>query len=185
MKIIKGFENEDIVVSDFGEWVGNKFAAIRDSVVDKFKGIGNCIGNFVSSGFKYIVNGAIYKVESFVNSFIKKVNGVLGLINEIPGVNISPMNEINIPKLARGGVVNGPTTALIGEAGQEALVPLENNTDWIDKIANKISSSICGGSDNGQPVTINIKLREETIASCVIDNINKMAKMNGYSPIII
>ena len=94
-------------------------------------------------------------------------------------------NELNIPKLARGGVVNGPTTALIGEAGQEAVVPLENNTDWIDKIANKISSSICGGSDNGQPVTINIKLREETIASCVIDNINKMAKMNGYSPIII
>ena len=172
-------------ISSFGEWVGNKFAAIRDSVVDKFKGIGNCIGNFVSSGFKYIVNGAIYKVESFVNSFIKKVNGVLGLINEIPGVNISPMNEINIPKLARGGVVNGPTTALIGEAGQEAVVPLENNTDWIDKIANKISSSICGGSDNGQPVTINIKLREETIASCVIDNINKMAKMNGYSPILI
>ncbi len=25
MKIIKGFENEDIVVSDFGEWVGKDY----------------------------------------------------------------------------------------------------------------------------------------------------------------
>lgn len=44
----------------------------------------------------------------------------------------------SIPKLARGGIVNRPTQAIIGEAGREAVIPLENNTEWIDELADKI-----------------------------------------------
>lgn len=44
----------------------------------------------------------------------------------------------SIPKLAKGGIVNRPTQALIGEAGREAVIPLENNTEWIDELADKI-----------------------------------------------
>lgn len=45
----------------------------------------------------------------------------------------------SIPHYARGGIVDDPTLALIGEAGKEAVVPLENNTEWIDKIVEKLN----------------------------------------------
>lgn len=45
-----------------------------------------------------------------------------------------------IPMLAKGGIVNSPTLAMIGEAGKEAVMPLENNLGWISELAEKISA---------------------------------------------
>ena len=44
------------------------------------------------------------------------------------------------PALATGGIVTAPTTALIGEAGREAVLPLESNTEWMDELAYRIGS---------------------------------------------
>ena len=40
---------------------------------------------------------------------------------------------------ATGGVVNGPTLGMIGEAGKEAVVPLKNNTEWTGIVARLIT----------------------------------------------
>ena len=59
------------------------------------------------------------------------------------GINIS-----QIPLLAKGGVISQPTQAIIGEAGREAVVPLENNMEWLDILADRLSKKIgnSGGS---------------------------------------
>lgn len=44
-----------------------------------------------------------------------------------------------IPMLAKGGVVDNATLAMIGENGREAVVPLENNLGWIHELAAKLS----------------------------------------------
>lgn len=59
---------------------------------------------------------------------------------------IDPLNEklhkvpflsgVSIKHLATGGVVTASTIANIGEAGAEAIVPLENNTGWLRKMSN-------------------------------------------------
>ena len=49
-------------------------------------------------------------------------------------------NINEIPHLAKGGIVDRPTIAEIGEAGKEAVIPLENNLGWIDKIAEKLKN---------------------------------------------
>lgn len=46
------------------------------------------------------------------------------------------------PHFAKGGVVTKPTTALIGEAGDEVVMPLENNTGWISELAQRINTEI-------------------------------------------
>jgi hypothetical protein len=46
-----------------------------------------------------------------------------------------------IPKLAKGGIIDRATLAMIGEQGKEAVVPLENNTGWIDELARKINGA--------------------------------------------
>lgn len=50
--------------------------------------------------------------------------------------------KINTPALAAGGIVTSPTLAMIGEAGKEAVVPLENNTAWLDKLADKLATKM-------------------------------------------
>lgn len=39
---------------------------------------------------------------------------------------------------AKGGIVHSATQAIIGEHGAEVVMPLENNTEWIDKLAEKL-----------------------------------------------
>ena len=55
---------------------------------------------------------------------------------------------------ARGGIFNVPTKAIIGENGAEAVVPLENNTGWIDKLAERINRS--GGGAVWPQITVNV-----------------------------
>lgn len=45
-----------------------------------------------------------------------------------------------VPMLAKGGIADGATLAMIGEAGKEAVVPLEKNTEWMDKLAEKLAA---------------------------------------------
>ena len=45
------------------------------------------------------------------------------------------------PAMAVGGLVTAPTRALIGENGPEVVLPLENNTHWMDILAQKISGA--------------------------------------------
>ena len=58
------------------------------------------------------------------------------------------INIPQIPKLAKGAVIAQPTQAIIGEAGAEAVMPLENNLEWLDILADKLASRIgaTGGS---------------------------------------
>ena len=76
------------------------------------------------------LNGII----SLVNTAISGINGVIKLLNKIPGVDIGEIGKI--PYLAKGGVVTSGR-AIVGEAGPELLTvsggktvvqPLTNNT---------------------------------------------------------
>ena len=53
--------------------------------------------------------------------------------------------------------------AMIGESGAEVVMPLENNTGWIDKLAERIGS---GGN------TIVVKIGEEEVYNKFIDFVN-------------
>jgi hypothetical protein len=59
--------------------------------------------------------------QGFGGQFISKVLGDLGL----GGGGSAPRRGLPVPAMANGGIVTGPTLALIGEAGPEAVVPLD------------------------------------------------------------
>lgn len=50
------------------------------------------------------------------------------------------------PAMAKGGIVDDPTLALVGEAGKEAVLPLENNTEWIRELAGQLESAMNAGT---------------------------------------
>jgi hypothetical protein len=70
------------------------------------------------------------------------INGAIRLINKIPGVSIGRLGRLSLPRLAKGGVVDDPTVAEIGENGAEAIVPLENNTKWIKRVASELQNTM-------------------------------------------
>jgi len=53
------------------------------------------------------------------------------------GINIG-----EIPLLAKGGVIDKATLAMLGESGKEAVVPLEKNTGWIRSLSKELISEV-------------------------------------------
>lgn len=115
--------------------VAEFFGGIWGKIKDKFTQLGTKIGNAISGAVKSGINGIISQIERIINGGINLINGAINLINKIPGVNIGKLGNLSLPRLAKGAVVDRPTLAEIGENGAEAIVPLENNTKWIKKVA--------------------------------------------------
>lgn len=124
--ITKNFETIKAAFAGIRDWVANIFAKI---------------GDMASGAFKGVVNGVLNMVEKTVNGFIKLINGAINTINKLPGVDIGKVSEINLPRLAEGGIVKsrpGGILANIGEGGRdEAVIPL-------DKLDNMVTGSKTG-----------------------------------------
>jgi hypothetical protein len=102
----------------------NKFEWFRDGI--------NAIVNTVIGFFAGMVNAAIGAVNAIISAY-----NAIPLLPDIPkaptisvpklgGTPTTPVpGRMNIPRLAEGGIVSSPTLALIGEAGPEAVIPLD------------------------------------------------------------
>lgn len=89
--------------------------------------------------------------------------------------------DVNVSWYARGGIIDSPTLAMMGEAGREAVVPLER-TEWIDTLADRISERT-GGS--GEAPIINVYVGGRKVTDVVVEEINKRTIQNGKSPLYI
>lgn len=78
------------------------FQGIWNTIKDMFSRIGTTIGNGIGDAFRTVVNSIISFAENTINKLIRSINGAIGMINNIPGVNISTISELNIPRLKIG-----------------------------------------------------------------------------------
>lgn len=110
--------------------------------------IGTSIGNILYGSIKDTVNAVLWLVENRVNEAISMINGAIKIINKLPGVNVGRVSNLNIPRLAQGGIVNNPGPGVMmgsyiaGERGAEAVLPLTDDT--LQRLANMI------------PITVNL-----------------------------
>lgn len=73
---------------------------------------------------KSALNAIMGAVQGAVNGAIAAINRVIAAANRVPGVNISQISSVSLPSFAEGGVVKGPTIAMVGEGGEpEYIVP--------------------------------------------------------------
>ena len=141
----------------------NIVSSMWTAIKNKFSTLGTAIGEAISGAVKTAINWILNKIESVINNFFKLINGGIDVINAIPGVNITKLNMLSIPKLARGGIVNQPTQAIMGEAGKEAVLPLENNTEWMDTLAQKIAEILNIEKNDDGDIYVNVILDGEII----------------------
>lgn len=157
------------ILEDLGKQVKLAVDIIADvitTMIKVIKGVFAILGDLIRGDwkklwedakqiFKDIVNGILSIAETMANGLVDAINRMVQSINSIkfdvpdwiPGIggksfggfNIPEVPRVTLPRLANGGITTGATLAEIGEAGREAVLPLEKNTGWMDALADKIA----------------------------------------------
>lgn len=130
--------------------IGSFFSGVWDTVQSIFVNAGQMVGSAVGGAFKSAVNAVLGTIENVVNGFIGMINGVIGLINKIPGVSLGSVGYVSLPRLARGGIIDSPTVAMIGEAGKEVVMPLEN-TGFLQTMGRIVGGAVVNALGGGLP----------------------------------
>ena len=112
------------------DWIKNTLKTVLQIAWNTVKGIASGVGETISNVFKAIVNGVLRAIERVLNSPIRAVNRLIGVINAVPGINLSTLPTFSLPRLKVGGIINMPNkgtmlgSAIGGEAGREGVIPL-------------------------------------------------------------
>lgn len=119
-------------------------AYIKESIKGMFsifEGIGDMLEGNITEGLKKIGMGimrtVLAPIQAIIDLAIGLVNNVIDGLNKIPGVDLKPISKFNMTDavfMAEGGIVTGPTNAIVGEAGPEAVVPLNKFYEKIDEL---------------------------------------------------
>ena len=126
-------------------WTGIKtfFVGVWDVIVGCLKSSVNFVIGALNTAYNAICGvinaciSAINKISFTVPDWVPGLGG-----KQFGGFNLQKIQPVNIPYLANGGITTGATIAKIGEAGREAVLPLENNTGWMDDLASKLASKM-------------------------------------------
>lgn len=129
------------------------FSAMWEGIKTAF----NVVADTISGVLKGAVNTVLSFICGVINNVITSINWAIDVINAIPGVSITKIEMLEVPQLAQGGIVDKPTLSVVGEAGTEAVMPLENNTGWIGVLSRMIASQIdeIRPTSTGQMNTVN------------------------------
>ncbi len=160
----------------------NKCEGFRNFFIgmwDTIKKVGAGAADSIGKAFTSVMGTA----KGAINGIIGLINGAIGGINKIKlnipdwvpefGGRTIGFNIPKIPKLATGGIVDKPTLAMVGEAGKEAVMPLENNTGWIDQLAEKIGAKVGASNVN---YTINNKFEKMETSRLALHKANLETK---------
>ena len=162
----------DKIKEVFGKVTGF-FSDVWTKIKNVFSKVGEVVGKAITNTVKKAINAVLSTAVKIINGFIGAINLAISAINLIPGVNIKKLSKLDTPQLAKGGVVDTATLALIGEQGKEAVVPLENNTEWLDMLEERLS----GNRDVATPIILNVD--GKTFAQTSIKTINELTAQTG------
>lgn len=142
------------------DWFKNVFKNAWEGVKKVFSTGGKIFSGIkdgIVSAFKTVVNAIIKGLNKIIAVPFNAINGIMNKIRNIEFLKITPFKNLwkqdplavpEIPLLARGGIIDRPTLAMLGEAGREAVVPLENNTEWTKKVAKELASDMRSSNDS-------------------------------------
>lgn len=148
--------NIQSVFSSIPSWFQSKFSDAWQKVKNVFSSGGQIfdgIKDGILSGLKSVINALITGINKVIAVPFNGLNSALSKIKSISILGIKPFSWIStlsvpqIPKLAKGGIVNNPGPGvnmgdyIAGERGAEAIVPLENS-EFIKSFAKEVAMEV-------------------------------------------
>lgn len=152
--------------SSVGEWFKDTFSKAWEGIKNVFSATGQMFGNIgksILNGLSSVINGIIWGINQVIKMPLDGLNAILRLIHDIDIFGLKPFSWIgqipvpqipSIPMLAEGGVLKRGQIALLEGQGDEAVIPLSKNTEWMDGVADRISNKLNAGAS--QNITYNI-----------------------------
>ena len=191
--------------------ISNKVQEIKDKVKEKFEEIKNNMKDKIESAkttvlniFNKIKDGIKEKIDTAKDKVKEAIDKIKDFFNfswelpklKMPSISITgkfSLDPPSVPKFsiswnALGGVFDTPTLfgfgdslQGLGEDGAEAVVPLEKNLGWLNKLADMLSERL--GSDNSTPIILQVD--GTTFAQTSIRTINQLTKQTGSLGLVI
>ena len=135
--------------------IKNTFVTIFSLIKNMVVTVAQTTGTIIAGVFKVVINAVLRTIETVLNAPIRAINSLIGVINNVPGIYLGTLSTFNLPRLAKGTILNAPGrgvpvaggTALAGEAGREAYLPL-SDTQLLEEL----------GSTIGKYITINANI---------------------------
>ncbi len=159
--IINNFQTAYNRITSIFRNIGSFFSGIWNNIKNTFSALGTKIGDAISGAVKSGINGVLGMIEGVVNKFVNMINGAIDLINNIPGVSIGKLSQLNLPRLAEGGYVkaNTPQLAVIGDNKNqgEVVAPEDKMLDMILTALKMFNEQNVGQNNNSQAQNITIK----------------------------
>lgn len=165
-------------------------------LVSKFKEKMTQAGNNVKESLEKIrqnFNDIFEKAKQIVSNAVEKCKSLMKFEwslpkLKLPHISISGSFSLNPPRVPSfsiswyklGGVFDNPTLfnygngqiGGLGEDGAEAIVPLEKNTEWLDRIAEMLNEK-----QGSQPIVLQVD--GKTFAQISVDSINQLTRQRG------
>ena len=165
------------VFSKVGEFFGDVFSKAWQKVKAVFAVGGKIfdgIKDGIVSAFKTVVNAIIRGLNKVVKLPFEGLNKILNTIHNVEIVGVRPFDWLTwrapipqIPELARGGVLEKGQVGLLEGDGAEAVVPLEKNTRWLERVAEKLSGFLLDDLD-GLGLERNLRPRTSAISPAAL-----------------
>lgn len=186
-------------IEKFAEWVLPKIEPAFKVVVNAIKLVVDWIKKLID-WFKNLKDKAATAMENLkekVSGLVEKIKGIFSFDWSLPKPKLphfsvsggqAPwgfMGKGSLPKVAiewyaKGGVFDKPTLfGGLGEAGAEAIVPLENNLEWLDKMAAMLNERL----SSNQPIVLQVDGKTFAQVSC--DSINALTRHRGSIPLVL
>lgn len=182
--------------------MSDKFTQMKENISNKVEELKTKITNTFNK-VKDAITKPVEKARDAVKNVIDKIKGFFNFQWSLPklktpkfsitpqGWKVGDLLQGVIPKLsvqwnARGGVFDKPTlfgygNSLqgIGEAGAEAVVPLENNLEWLDKLAAMLDARLA----SRQPTVLMVD--KKVLGQVSAEGINDITKQTGKLPLVV
>ena len=165
------------VFTNVGTWFTDIFKRAWEGIKNVFAPVGTTfqnIGDSILNGLKSVVNSLIWGINQIISFPFNKLNDALRTIKNVNILGAKPFDWIQeigvpqIPYLAKGGVLKKGQMAFLEGQGDEAVVPLSQNTEWIDKVAEKLS-------EKRQSVYYNLEIHIDKMGQTSEDDIEQFA----------
>ncbi len=199
-------ENIRFFVSNIWETVKSITSTVMNAIGDNIKAVWNLITTHISGTLKGIVTIVSSIFDTIKNTISAKINSAKDIVKsgidfikklfnfqwklpdlKLPHFTISGKFNLNPPSVpsigvkwyAKGGIINTPTLAMMGENGKrEAVVPLERNMEWRDAIADKVIEKLSGRiSTEGQAAGFTLEQLVSAMRGVIFEAVNALAMM--------
>ncbi len=199
MEAIKGYYSAGYTFID--NLTNGKLSAMVDTIKSKLESAKNTVSNILNA-IKDKFSSIFESAKNIVSNAIEKIKGFFNFKWELPKIKLPhfsitgkfSLNPPQIPKFSvewykLGGVFDEPTLfgygdgkiGGLGEDGAEAIVPLERNTAWLDRLAEMLKDKLGGGNDGARDIILQVD--GKTFGKISVDSINALTRQTGSLPL--